>query len=532
MRKLNLQLRPTRLFILVIASFVLVAGLACGADRGLNEITDDELFIGLPDNLQVDLRPRDLLLLKWLIDSAPEVPQAFGVEFEQLIGDEEGALGNGFGDSHNDFPWSMQWWNGYLYVGTGRDITCVTAATVDRATGSSIYKPLSDDLVCAPTPQSLPLQAEIWRYEPISKVWERVFQSPEVPLPDFPGKFVARDIGFRSMMVFTEPDQTEALYVAGVSSRSLNGNDLPPPRILRSVDGVNFVPIPQEPGTFLYDLPIQVATSSPVVVDRGFRALGEYKDRFYISASDYRGVGVVLESSNPAEGNDSFRQISPPGMLVWDMAIFNDMLYLGLEHQKGYQVVRTDATGEPPYEFVTVVTDGGFKRGQPSKNVLSMYPFKGSLYVGTNRGGLLSSVELIRIHPDDSWDLVIGTPRLTPDGYKEPLSGLAQGAGNRFNGHFWRMAEQDGRLYLGSWDWSIQLRKIPIIHSFTKFENGFDLFVTEDGVDWRLVTKDGFNDGFNYGVRNFASSPYGLFVGAANPFNGLEIWQSVEVPEP
>jgi hypothetical protein len=77
-----------------------------------------------------------------------------------------------------------------------------------------------------------------------------------------------------------------------------------------------------------------VATSSPVVVDRGFRALGEYKGRFYISASDYRGVGVVLESSNPAEGNNSFRQISPPGMLVWDMAIFNDMLYLGLENQK------------------------------------------------------------------------------------------------------------------------------------------------------------------------------------------------------
>ena len=525
-------LRLTRLFILVIAIFVIVASLACAADKGLNEITDEELIIGLPDELSLDLKPWHLLLLKWLIDSAPEVPQAFGIEFEQLVGDEEGALGNGFGSSHNDFPWSMQWWNGFLYVGTGRDIGCVTAATVDRATGSELFEPINDDLVCAPTPQSLPLQAEIWRYEPITKVWERVFQSPEIPLRDFPGKFVARDIGFRSMMVFTEPDQTEALYVAGVTSRSFNGNDLPPPQILRSVDGVNFVPVPQDPGTFLYDLPIQVATSSPVVVDRGFRALGEYKGRFYISASDYRGVGVVLESSNPAEGNNSFRQISPPGMLVWDMAIFNDMLYLGLENQKGYQVVRTDATGELPYEFVTVVTEGGFKRGRPSKNVLSMLPFKGSLYVGTNQGGLLASVELIRIHPDDSWDLLIGAPRLTPGGYKEPLSGLPQGAGNRFNGHFWRMAEQDGRLYLGTWDWSIKLRTSSLLHAFTRLENGFDLLVTEDGVDWRLITKNGFEDGFNNGVRNFAPSPYGLFLGVANPFNGLEIWQSFEQPEP
>ena len=81
-------------------------------------------------------------------------------------------------------------------------------------------------------------------------------------------------------------------------------------------------------------------------------------------------------------------------------------------------MVRTDTTGELPYEFVTVVTEGGFKRGRPSKNVLSMPPFKGSLYVGTNQGGLLATVELIRIHPDGSWDLVIGAPRLTPDGYK------------------------------------------------------------------------------------------------------------------
>ena len=103
---------------------------------------------------------------------------------------------------------------------------------------------------------------------------------------------------------------------------------------------------------------------------------------------------------------------------------------------------------------------------------------------------------------------------------------MTQAAYTEFYNHEYR------RLYLGTWDWSIQLRKIPIIHSFTKFENGFDLMVSEDGVDWRLVTKDGFNDGFNYGVRNFAPSPFGLFVGAANPFNGLEIWQSFEQPEP
>jgi hypothetical protein len=88
------------------------------------------------------------------------------------------------------------------------------------------------------------------------------------------------------------------------------------------------------------------------------------------------------------------------------------------------------------------------------------------------------------------------------------------------------MQEHEGRLYLTTWDWSIELRAFAQLHELTKDENGFDMLVTEDGEHWQLVTKTGFGDGFNYGGRTMASTPYGLFVGAANPFYGLEIWQS------
>jgi len=468
------------------------------------------------------LAPNQVFVLAEILKSMQPVPPGppEDLGFVQNVGDDA-ILGNGFDDRQNSFPWSMQWWKGHLYVGTGRSFYCVAAATRDKAIpGSEFYKESWADVECAVTPQDLPLRGEIWRYNPQTKVWQRVFQSPQdIPIPD--GKLAPRDIGFRSMAVFTESDGTEALYVAGVSSRSINGDELPPPRILRSVDGVNFEPIPQDNGTFLAELPVVVDDPS-LLLGRGFRSIIVYKDRLYVTVSDFHGVGVLIESADPAAGNDSFRQVSLPSMKVWGLQVFNDSLYLGLENESGYVVVRTDASGDPPYNFTAIVTNGGYKPGHRSIGALSMYPFKGSLYVGTDR-----PTELIRINADDSWDLIIGDPRMVPfQGLKTPLSGLGQYAGNYFNGHFWRMQAHDGKLYLTTWDWSIELRFFDQLHELTKQENGFDMLVTEDGEHWQFVTKSGFGDGFNYGGRTMASTPYGLFVGAANPFYGLEIWQS------
>lgn len=428
----------------------------------------------------------------------------------------------GFGDRQNSWAWSMRWWKGTLYVSTVRSFLCAYVATLDMELGTGIYPPDDPDLECAATPQELDLRAEIWRYTPQTRTWERVYQSPaDVPIPEHPGKFVARDIGFRDMAIFVEPDGTEALYVTGVSSRSFNIG-VPPPRILRSVDGVNFEAIPQDPGTFLGDLPVVV---EDVSANRSFRSITVYKGRLYVTASDFRGVGALLESANPAAGNDTFRQVTPPDMKVWQAAVFNGYLYLGLESNDGYQVVKTDATGDPPYEFIPVVTKGGFKSGNKSENVLSMFVFNGRLYVGTDR-----PTELIRINPDDTWDLVVGAPRETPEGFKAPISGLPTGFGNIFNGHFWRMEEHAGRLYLGTWDWSVELRTIPFLDPIIKNEYGFDLFATPNGAHWYMLTRDGFGDDFNYGARSMASTPFGLFVGTANPFYGLQVWQVIPMP--
>lgn len=420
----------------------------------------------------------------------------------------------GFGDAQNSIPWSMVWWRNRLYVGTGRATFCATAAASEPFyPWLDPYPPRNPNIECTPRPEDLPLAAEIWRWTPETDTWELLYRSPEdVELPGLAGQFVARDIGYRGMTVFTEPDGTKALYVGGVSARSLFGPELPPPRILRSEDGESFEPVPQDAGTFLGELAAD-----------GFRTLTSFDGRFYaIASKGLLGHGPVIEASRPSDGDDSFRQVTPEGLTFFEMTPYQGALYLGtgvqaLNDPTPYSVFRTQATGEPPYELTTVIDKAAYSKRPPYPAVVSMQVFGGDLYVGTDR-------ELLRIHPDDTWDLVVGAPRDTPAGFKAPLSGLDLGFDHAPNIHVWRMVTYAGRLYVGTQDQSAQWIHLPLLDRLLTPTAGFDLYASENGVDFTTVTRDGFGDPFATGVRVFADTPEGLVVGGANPYHGLELW--------
>ena len=57
---------------------------------------------------------------------------------------------------------------------------------------------------------------------------------------------------------------------------------------------------------------------------------------------------------------------------------------------------------------------------------------------------------------------------------------------------------------------------------------GFDLYVTEDGVNFTKITDNGFGDPYNHGCREFSITNEGLFVGTANPFYGTQVWKLSE----
>ncbi len=423
----------------------------------------------------------------------------------------------------NSYSWSMAWFQGKLYVGTNRDFNAIENMTL-----AYYYPLLAPILALAPDIYSVPdfydfdLRGQIWQYTPQTGTWQMVYRSPTQPNPNAgeSDKSIALDIGYRDMRVFVEPDGTQALYAVGCTVREFNPT-LQVPRILRSTDGVNFLPVPFQFTALPGDPALRADGTINAVT---FRATAAYNGRFYVTASGgLTGDGFLLESSDPASGQ--FRQVTPSSLHIYELSNFNNLLYIGAaDPTTGYSVLRTPASGTPPYTLTPVVT-GGAGRGQVMTSVVSMYPFQNRLYVGSAGwySTPLPSCELIRINPDDSWQVVVGNPRIDPkQGLLFPISGLTDGFANPFNAHVWRMAEYNGLLYAGTNDDSWSMRGTPLA-PFTSFQFGFDLFSSPDGARWTQVTRNGFGHPYDFGCRTLVPTDFGLFLGSVDYVNGTTV---------
>lgn len=436
----------------------------------------------------------------------------------------------GFGDPWNAYAHAMTEFNGKLYVGTSRG----TLAMVKVNNPPPALTPWPID--SPDNVYDLDRRAVIWRYDPVARYWERAYISPIVT-----GRFgdvVARDIGYRGSCVYQGPDdKAPCLYICTwSSSKGL------PPLILRSEDGEEFREIPAPPwggsiNTFRTLVPFKGSIfTTPTGETRGYGQAQECVGK----------VPSIYESPNPNAG--IWREASLPGfgdsnnVSIFEMAVFDGHLYAGtVNPTHGFQIWKTDAEGPAPYRWTRVVTDGAL-RGPLNEVPVSMVPFKGALYVGTGiiNGGYdrhhkvgPAPAEVIRIFPDDRWELLVGDARITPQGVLYPKSSHPAGFGNFFNGYHWRMAVHDGQLYLGSFKWSVLLPYMPIdkwpkaigdlvrergIDKILEQNSGFDIWRTDDGISWSPVTRTGFGNRYNWGVRQLVSTTAGLYVGSANPF--------------
>lgn len=434
---------------------------------------------------------------------------------------------NGWGDGYNSYAHSMAWFNGMLYVGVARGNLYLIRRY--KKTPHWPFYPVR----CPDDPYTLDLRARIWRWDPASSEWDNVHTSAMFRAKD--GSDVPCEIGYRGMAVFQGPsDSAPALYVASFSPRLGPG-----PMVYRSEDGTLFEPV-SEPG-FGYEELTALRSLVPFKGRLFALPVGSVQNRPNVSV-----VPVVFESRDPARGD--WRPASEPGfgnpanVCVFELAEFNGHLYAGTGNVvTGFELWKTDGAGDPPYTWTRVVHLGGY-RGNLNEGVVSLCVFKDALYVGTaiQDGGYdrtnnigPAAGEVLRVYADDSWDLVAGTPRLTPQGVKMPTSGLWPGFNNFFNGYIWRMCVHDGWLYVGTWDWSTFLQYIDItqwpetlrevaeqlgIEETIRDEGGCDLVRTRDGVSWYRVTRNGFDNIYNCGVRTMVSTPYGLAVGTVNPF--------------
>ncbi|HMP77416.1 MAG TPA: hypothetical protein PKE12_14060 [Kiritimatiellia bacterium] len=467
----------------------------------------------------------------------------------------------GFNDPCNAYPHSMCWFRDHLYVGTTR---CVLHLLYNRFEALKSW-PVFPIKPAKNVYKDLDIRAQIWRYSPRTGEWKMVYVSPMMKTPE--GVDIPHFQGVRNMMVYrSASDDAPQLYAMTWSPQKGPG-----PMLLRSTDGEHFEPIPMAGA-----LASQFSTFRPMVVMEDGRLITAPTGR--TGSANSAGVALVMETNDPR--GQTWTQVNENNFgddhneTIFEMAAFNGHVYAGTLNPEGFQLWKTDALGKPPYTWKRVLKRGG-DRGPVNEGVGSLCVFNNALYVGSviNNGGYdrkygigPAPVEIIRVHPDDSWDLVMGDGRLTDDGMKMPLSGLGGGFDKFFNSYLWRMCVHDGWLYAGTFAWSALLHYIPrdkwpdaakslFDKDRTKMivdrVGGFDLWRTRNGATWLPVTQNGFGNTYNWGVRTMASSPYGLFVGIANPFGpevavprnegwqyeanprgGCEIWLGSTTPPP
>lgn len=371
--------------------------------------------------------------------------------------------------------------------------------------------------------------ARILRRDFATGTWDEVHRAPLRPadarvahIRDLQGRARAhtvslgtplpRERGFRGAAVFQgRSDQAPALYVSTIS----NWGGL----ILRSGDGETFEPV-----------------SAPGLIDDrllSFRALVPFRGRLFTTPIGALADGVldrngtlrpvVLCSDDPAGGD--WREASAPGFgnadntVVFQMAAHGSWLYAGTGNPKtGMEIWKTDAEGRPPFHWRRVLAEGA-ERFALNESAASLVPFGDALYVGTGLPGLgrdrvhgigPAAAELLRIWPDDSWELLMGQPRFSHGGLRLPRMAMGPGFDDFHNSVVWRMAVHDGWLYVGTHHWGVYRAAADgAPHPW----GGFHLWATPDGETWTAVSRDGLGDAFAVGVRGLVSTPFGLVLG-------------------
>ena len=166
----------------------------------------------------------------------------------------------------------------------------------------------------------------------------------------------------------------------------------------------------------------------------------------------------------------------------------------------------------------------GFGRNE-NQYIWRMEVYDGKLYVGTHDAssllecfGQFVNGNLLKRTPSewkDQWNylkaLMKALATVDPNGTSNPDT-LAQTIKFSYNFVFKNITVRN------------MASAIKLLNYLRTAKRGFDLYVTEDGVNFETITIDGFGDPYNHGLRVFATTDQGLCLGTANPFYGTQIW--------
>lgn len=430
-----------------------------------------------------------------------------------------------------DSAWSMRYFQadgattGYLYAGTDNNIIGLTLAALQRR--RSERRSARDPEYPGPAdPPVRPPQIRRYRPDLGPTEWEVVMDYANYEQPPYLNE------GFRSMAVYKAmADGRTYLYAGTMAAHN--------PTVWRTATG--------DPGgwekvfTFPDDPRSQIGSVRGMVAhDDGLLYVSTTRSGDILPG----GIGEIWAT----DGLDFTPVITdgfgnPDNTGVSALASFDGCLYAGTYNANtGYEVWKLRCTSDPGAPPQQVISEGA---GQHyNEAAMNMQAFKGQLYIGTGiplgfnpltRHGP-RGCSVVRVGPDDRWDMVVGPRR------ERPLSSYQGGFGWYLNAYCWYMEEYHGELYLGTWDLSRTIAFLgqdaenvapafkPLLKELVARPEdwgspmGGDLYRTADGIHWEPVFLDGLGDPDNHGIRTLESTPLGLFVGTENPFSRLQIW--------
>jgi hypothetical protein len=473
----------------------------------------------------------------------------------------------GFGDAQNSYAWCMAEFNGDVYVGTGRladtfnpmweQIWAALSPSAPPHFPDVPYVPFLQDFLAVNAPfyevtdpavwaeWNEASRAEIWRYH--DGQWTRVYQAQMRPslltTPQHNGYpyQAAEATGFRSMIVYTDKNGQSALYASsgGINFVAPAASTL----LYRSTDGVNWTRL-----------------ATPAAMGRETRALGVHNGKLYAGAGGTvagQNITGLWSSDNPSDKNSwtkvlDLAALDGSNTSALSIASFNGRVYVGTENaEHGFQVwCSTVANPTGSQDWVKVMGNGGGDGYNAWAGTMKV--FKNQLYVGSVSLPFLGpyqgfkGCEIFRIDTRNRWQLVVGdrTAALPAPGVttRRVVGNMGAGFGNSFNFYCWSFEVYRGYLYAGTFDASVLLRyikdypgplpagipQIPqLLISISQLTAGADIWRTSTGTFWTPLTRTGFGDAENYGMRNLKAFSSGLWVATSNPFEGCQLWRSV-----
>lgn len=281
-------------------------------------------------------------------------------------------------------------------------------------------------------------------------------------------------------------------------------------------------------------------------VSTGIRGMCVYNDELvisnvYMNAATGESGALILASSNPSEGQSSFRTIATQadmfnypayrytdsiyGGSVWDMAEYNGHLYVSIctgtpdnapddNSMQSFAIIRGDRNEDGTYSWTPLVGDQsrgarygfGIDPARTRSGAANLMVYKDKLYIGeyndeeialeriifdkssngseSSLGGIDCSFvnanleQSVNLYAmDENEDMELVVGDKTDMFPNGGTSGLGSGFGHNENQYIWRMQVYDGKLYVGTFDTSSLLEPIG------QFSNGDIIGMTPE--QWR-----------------------------------------------